>query len=238
MAFGAACSCEVSRSRCWRSPSAYEAGRAHRRAGPAEARLLPRLAELAAEAEREPAQRRVARDLGPCRGEVVRVVVQLLRLHEIDLGAVAEHELERAVEVAGLARGELLDAASAARPPRRPRACARACARRPRGSRRRARSGRPTVTPAGTYTNAPPLQVAEFSAMKRSRRSSTLPRWRSTSSAVRLDGVVQRREHDARGAHLVVEPDEHDVAGRAARARRRSRDRRAPWSCAPSRRRR
>ncbi len=44
------------------------------------------------------------------------------------------------------------------------------------------RSGRPTSTPAGTYTNAPPLQVAEFSAMKRSRRSSTLPRWRSTSS--------------------------------------------------------
>ena len=35
--------------------------------------------------------------------------MQLLGLHEIDLGAVAEHELERAVEVAGLAGGELLD---------------------------------------------------------------------------------------------------------------------------------
>ncbi len=48
-----------------------QAGGAHRRAGAAEARLLAGLAELAAEAEREPAQRRVARDLGPRRAEVV-----------------------------------------------------------------------------------------------------------------------------------------------------------------------
>src|SRR4029077_2909985 len=81
----------------------------HRRAGSAQARFLTRLAELPAEAEREPAQRRVARDLGTRGREVVAVMVQFLGLHEVDVAAVPEHELECPVEVAGLAGGELLE---------------------------------------------------------------------------------------------------------------------------------
>ena len=155
-----------------------QARRAHGRPGAAEARFLARLAELAAQAEREPAQRRVARDLCPGRGEVVGLVVELLRLHEVDLGAIPEHEFEGAVEVAGS------PGASSSISVRRAPASTTTSVRQSADAREVGcdqAKGKPHVSRLPVRATPRP-QVAEVLGDEAVARSSTRPRWRSTSS--------------------------------------------------------
>ena len=178
----------------------------HRGARAAQARLLTRLAELAAQPQREPAQRGVARDLGPGGAEVVRVVMQFLRLHEVDLGAVAEHQLDRAVEVAGLAGGELLEQRQA-----------RAGVDDDEGAPERARAGLRVLDHQAQgqadgdsrrdvheRAAAPGRRVLGDEAVAQVEHAAEVP---VDQLAVRLHGGVQRREYDARCARGLVQPD-------------------------------
>ncbi len=222
---GAACSCEVSRSRCWRSFSAYRPVTRTERARPREPRLHARLAEAAAGLERRPAQRGVAPDLGPRGGEVQAAGVQVLDLDEVDLRPVAEDELDHAVQVARRRRaGAPRRSRRASRPPPPPASATRggrpatgsppprAAAPRPRPRRGRGPARRPT---SGRRSRP----------VKRSDRPTTAPRLAETTALPSSAAASSEPEDDARGGVQVAVHDRlaalDERAGRLQAAQQR-----------------